>query len=465
MLDIHTLLRRALSDASNLTPQDHDAWLEHDRASYAALLPLLAGVPAQAIEIVIRLLAVTRDARGVEVDRGRKIEEDHLIAGALAGLPPRLAIDGLLELVRRRVNNQRTSGCIRSYVFGSPDLEAWAVTHRAKLRRLVVHALGKRTASSCLRLLGREPGALTPMEQAYLSRHVDRHATDRALARDVFLHLFGALRSTERPRLRAYLEARADLERGRGLPYRTMQGIAGTFHPGTPRRKIFALSVFEKEKRDVGETADMLDDSLVGLIRAHYRTRDEALVPKIRAELERTVERIPRWNARLAVVLDASQSMCGVGQRLYNAMAIAIAVMETAALRVARCDVVTIGQQHERSVWPEPRGATALAPALLEAAGKQPDAILVISDGWENAQQGDTKVVAQALKMIGVCPIVHIVPAFTDRDQLEGRVLSPDWPLFIETGLGGLDRLWLKIRIAADPAGALETLRRAGGAP
>lgn len=461
------LLPRLLSIGPGLSAADHDAWLELDRSTYAAML-LQPIAPREAMAIIVRLLSVTHANRG-PISNAQKREEDALIDAALPNIPAPIAIASFEELITRRVNNQRSSTYLRSFVFGSPELETWAVTYRAPLRRLITHALGRRTAATCARLLELPETYQTKTQKAFLEQQVFRFALDPALVREVFLHVFGRWFLPTAPLLRAYLDARKELSRGRGLPFKTLQGIAGTFHKKSPHALLKQLTPNTKLKRETGEALDAADDSLIGLIRRAYRApvATQPMLTELEAALLAASERLPRWNAHVAVVLDASRSMRGVGHRMYNAMSIAAAIAQLIRLRAQRTELIAVGGRSTPSAsmhatMIEPAGPTALAPAIVDACALGADCVVVITDGYENAGAGDTARVAEALAAIEFAtPIIQLVPAFTEREKLEGLRLSATWPLVQETGLGDapFEALWLRLMALASPEKALAMIQ------
>ncbi|TGO02559.1 hypothetical protein PN36_05955 [Candidatus Thiomargarita nelsonii] len=117
-----------------------------------------------------------------------------------------------------------TWGWIRAYIFGAPQLESWAVSHRRDLRRLVRHALGNPVTLTCLHKFFIENPA--PKTTAYLQRYVLRYGKNAALVRDVFLFLFGKLKQSQFSLLNAYLAARQDIQAGKGLPFKRRLHLA-----------------------------------------------------------------------------------------------------------------------------------------------------------------------------------------------------------------------------------------------
>ncbi len=425
--DTNAILNRLINNDLPLSDAEHDAFLVADRKLYAALLRLPNLSPETLMAIIQRLLAITDiPTAGIS-----KAEEDNLILQCLPHLPVSSVLQGFLNLVKRRVNNQRTSGWIRSYIFASPQLEWWAVNYRRDLRRLVRHALGQQVTLTCLHKFLQD-------DTAYLRRYVLRYAQDKALVRDVFLFLFGKLTTSKFPLLNAYLSARTNIEIGKGLPLKVLQGLRGTFHPQVSLRSLRRLAAKEKIKREIISN----DDSLIGKIRSYYKSGID--LNTVNQAIDQEVARLPKWgNANIYFIVDTSASMQGFGHREYNNLAIAIGLLKV---------FQKLTNKQADNEFPQASGTTCLAPALIEAVKQSPDLIIVISDGYENVEQGDSAMVLKGLKQLGIkIPIFHIIPAFTEREKIVDRLALPECPYFLETGQYGFLSTWLRIRTHMEP--------------
>jgi hypothetical protein len=442
------IIYRLLNGDAQLSDEQHDAFLSKDRQLYAALLRLPNLSAETAMAIIQRLLAVTEMAAGQAVPESLRLQEDRLIVETLPHLPVDTVLAGFLKLVELRVNNQRTSGWIRAYIFGAPQLESWAVNHRRDLRILVRHALGNPVTLTCLhKFVIENPDAKTT---AYLQRYVLRYAKNAALVRDVFLFLFGKLKQSQFSLLNAYLTARQDIQAGKGLPFKVLRGIAGTFHAKISQRRLQRLASRDKVKREVSEE---IDESLVGSIRHYYRSGEQLNAQAIEQEMAR----IPYWDAFVYFIIDASASMRGFGTREYNSIAIATGIFKVFQKRIRQTAHAWVGGSDDEN-FPQPMGTTSIAPTLIEAFQHKPDVIIIISDGYENIEQGDKAAVFAGLEQLGIqIPIVQIIPAFTERDRIENRQLLPT--CFLETGLRGFLSTWLRIRAHLAPD-SIEALLR-----
>jgi sulfur transfer protein SufE len=459
-LNTDTLISQLLKGDAQLSDEQHDAFLTTDRQLYATLLRLPNLLPETAMAIIQRLLAVTETSPGNHVEKTQRLQEDKLIVEILPHLPVATVLQGFSKLVERRVNNQRTSGWIRAYIFGAPQLESWAVTHRRALRKLTRHALGNPVTLTCLHKFAQDEK--DEKTTAYLRHYVLRYAKDNAaLVRDVFLFLFGKLKNSQFTQLSAYLAARQEMEAGKGLPLKVLQGLKGSFHPKFPKRRLRHLASREKTKREVSEEIEEADDSLVGRIRRYYRTAETAQLAQINEAIEQEAARIPDWDAHVYFIMDASDSMRGFGYRQYNNMAIAMGILKVFQKRIRQTQVAWIGAApSDDDAFPQPAGATASAPALLEAVKQKPDVIILISDGYENVEQGDTAAVLAGIEQLGIfMPMLHIIPAFTERDRIEERQPLTGYPAFLETGQRGFLSTWLQMRAHLE-SGAVSTLLR-----
>lgn len=446
-MDLCKLVLRALDVSAPLTEAEHQALIALDRPLYASLLGLEGINPNTSMGIIIQLLATTEGPRSLDA-------EDQLIESSLPQIDPERVLEGFRNLHKKRVNNQRSSGAIRSYLLGSPGISALAVKRRREVAAALRHAMGRRVVSTCLHFLARPKVERTVHEQRYLRRHILRFASDGAPAIELFQFLFGRLEKAQDPQspIGKYLAAKSKLSAGKGLPYKTLRGIASTYHPGAHRHQVARLAASAKVKRDAEEARIENDSSSVGLLRRYYASRNAELLEAAKSQLFSQLDALPSWPVRLGIVLDASLSMRGVGHRLYNSMAIAQSVA-WALQRFAQESFVEHagGLAVEGDAPLEPSGTTRLAPALLAALQKKPDGVVVLTDGYENSQQGDLAAVLQGLEVLNCnIPCVQVTPAFTEREHLDGRQLMPTQVL--ETAQSSLLPLWIRVGSALNEA-------------
>lgn len=441
----HKMLRQqVITGLKPLDAADHDELLRADRRLYAALLALGHLHYEDALSIIRRLLAITDD-QDKPVSFSLKRKEDQLIGRKLGSLPYKKVLESWDALRELKVNNRRTSTCIRSYILGSPDLEKWAANHRRQLARNLQHALGKHRAQNICHFLLREKG-LEPHQKQYLEKELYRFGTDRKVIREVFLFLFGKLKNPSLTSLKEYLNISKVLPEKTTLNIKTLKGLASTYHKQAKLGHLYKASRKEKIKRE--STLELEEDhSLIGKLRQALKSRNMGLHGEAFGLIEEQAKMAPSWDIHLEIILDTSRSMEGYGHRVFNSLAIGLGLTRFMELKVQKTGIQYTGPVENG--LPVAGGATNLAPALLEAMRRKPDAVLLISDGYENLQQGDTADVLEALRSIGVhTPIVQILPAFTRRENLEDRqLLGEAFPCLVETGENGFGPLYLQLQL------------------
>jgi hypothetical protein len=172
-------------------------------------------------------------------------------------------------------------------------------------------------------------------------------------------------------------------------------------------------------------------------------------------------------NQSAAVVLDLSVSAISSGERLYHPAALGLALVGLLEQCLGQVTVFQVGGSsplNGRRI-PRPVGPTDLATAVLEAARTEPQAILIVSDGYENCRQGDVAQVVEGLHRLGMAKVVYqVVPVFTAAENLSKRRLGENVPLLavgheacVDTELGVIEHGARK-RLFPAGAGHGETL-------
>jgi hypothetical protein len=340
------------------------------------------------------------------------------IAPALRSLSDADLVHVLDGLRRRKINGRRARELGLISLLRHERLAELAAQHRLRLVRILKHLLGERTWSSVRRCLA----APSPQGDEFLRRTVLRYASDAQAARDALCFLADARGAFEpsHPALRQSLSARRSIESGEGMPRETLFGIRGTYHRRTPVNVVRRLSAPQRRRGRIdGPQTAAFKEALIS-----DKTLSAGLAPA--AGNGSTVD------LSAAVVLDLSASAASSGERLYHPAALGLALVEFLERRVRRVAVYQVGGSAAldgRRV-PKPLGATDLASAVLEAGRSSPDAILVVTDGYENFRQGDTAQVVEGLARLGLATAVwQIVPVFTAAESLSRRRLGPNIPV------------------------------------
>ncbi|MFP3969372.1 hypothetical protein SMC26_44255 [Actinomadura fulvescens] len=375
----------------------HRAAYTDDPEGYA-LLGLAPGVlPWQRARVLLQLLAASQAGLD-DATRGTLARVARVLTLAL---PPAAVITVLLGLRRLRANHKHTTRTALRFVLEHPEADVIIAARRPALVDCFEHALGKATARGCARRIGDgDTGS------DYLRRRLLRFLTAP---------------HTAMPRVRALYGAGEHARHGVVLPYEPVLAL----DPGRERSPVVTAT----NRGDIAAT-------LVHLYRgghahsshAHGSQADDPHADDLRVALGRYVAAataaLPRFDGTVALVLDASASMRGYGEREWAVLSQAAALRMVLARVCARLEVVEVGG-HEHA----PAGATDLATGVLDALTAAPDLVAVISDGYENLFPGDLARVAATLPRAGVTtPVVFCHAQFTGADDLTLRRPAPALP-------------------------------------
>jgi hypothetical protein len=422
----------------------HAQLLEFDRDLYAILL-LIPGISDRARQHGIRaLLGAPRIGAGLLDAEGERA----VIEAMVAGLPAQRMLKlfaGLADKQGDRVNNARTRKLILRTLLSSPRLELWSVKYRSKLRDALVHAWGRKTASFLRRVLSTPIAQISVEEQQALARHIGKYAGRNArIARECVGFVLGASLEPTLPLLVAFEAAKRDLAAGAKLPLEVLEGIRSSYHPQVDRGTLLSVgkgSLTKTQRRQVQRAAnearvevamDPRDYAAVDLyVYAYAMGMNDDIAAALVAHGQRAAAEFPARYQRVGVLVDASASMAGHATQALRPMAVALALRDMLqavgeAHRTIYCGGEFRAEDHARLSSPRahgfaglcrPAGETSLAEGLLELLdvdeAQRPEAVFVISDGYENAPAGRFAEVVAALQPMGIeIPIYHLCPVF-----------------------------------------------------
>ncbi|MEU7277580.1 hypothetical protein AB0A69_02110 [Streptomyces sp. NPDC045431] len=372
------------------------------RPLYAATLALDINDHNAAL-IVEALLRTAAEAGGAEAKR----TEGRLIAARLATLPPPRVYRLFRALRAARVNNRRTRALIRDWLAARPDPAYDAVKYRTGMKTAARHAHAPLPGDEVGRFLFASRGHLG-YDHALLDAHhraqyeqaavyklpftvAEGFAARHGIPREVFLERI-APRMTRLERLRTQ---------------RTGPAADLTAMPLT-RLALYALSLGVEER--VARRAE-----LTGALRAAAR---RAAGPYAGT-----------WG-RVAAVLDDSYSASGSGEKRRRPLAVALGchfLLE--ALATAYTPLWTSGGTDALLV--RPWGPTPLGTRILDALEAEPQRLVIVSDGWDNAPPGLAGEVLRVwrtrLDPERRTSVVHLNPVY-DADGFDVRRLAPSVP-------------------------------------
>ncbi|MFI0450071.1 hypothetical protein [Actinomadura sp. 6N118] len=383
----------------------HRAAYTDDPEGYA-LLGLAPGVlPWQRARVLLQLLAASQAGLD-DTTRGTLARVARVLTLAL---PPAAVITVLLGLRRLRANHKHTTRAALRFVLEHPEADILIAARRPALVDCFEHALGKATARGCARRI--DDG---DTGSDYLRRRLLRFLTAPQAAMPRVRALYGIDAQGER----------GDGERGDGEHSAGERGDGQRGSPAVvlPYEPVLALDPVRERSPVV--TATNRGDIAATLVHLYRGGPADDLHTALGRYVAAATAALPRFDGTVAVVLDASASMRGYGDREWAVLSQAAALRMVLARICARLEVVEVGGS-ERA----PAGATDLATGVLDALTATPDLVAVISDGYENLFPGDLARVAATLPRAGVTtPVVFCQAQFTGADDLTLRRPAPALP-------------------------------------
>lgn len=396
----------------------------------------------------------------------RSQTERRQIVDQLRKLPVKELLNVLEGLRLRRLNGRRVRELGLATLVGHAQFAELTANHRLRMVRIFKHLLGERTWSSVRRPLE----VVSPEGDQFLHRNLLRFAVDVDVAREALCFLAGLGFDQPKPKrkpwivapwlkqpehqhvsftnesLRRSVAARRDLTAGRGMPRETLSGIRGTFHREVSVKLIRELSASATRRERV-------DGPLTAALKEALTSSEvislDTLVSRVSEE-----RRLPEVDARTAVVLDLSGSTVSSGERLYHPAALGLALVGLLQRFVSDLEVFQVGGSvilNGRGI-PRPQGATDLATAVLEAARTEPEAILIVTDGFENFRQGDVAQVVAGMRRLGLTTTVEqVTPVIATAEDLSRRLLSDAVPVVPVEHEAGVGELGARLLLAGQP--------------
>ena len=442
----------------------HDALLTVSRDLYTALLAL-PGLTDRSMQMGMKkLLSTARN--GVPAEFLAPGQERAMLYHLIQALPPHRMlkmIEGLRvgseELGLKKANNARTRKLILRTLLSSPRLQLWSVKYGTKMRAALTHAWGQRLTSIIGAILRRDGRQWKTKEKAILAKNVQRYSgPDKAfrMACECVRFILGGRDRLTLPLFRAFEAAKVDLSNGAKLPMEVLEGLRSTYHPEADKDEVLKLvakkgSLTTGQKMAVQKRAKAADvnvqmdptkyDAVRLYLYAFEMGADEKILVALEQKARKAAAAFPARYGDVGILLDASASMAGDKTQPLRPMAVALAMRdmlrhtasETTICRTIHPEkgMTVIGSQVDD--WGpgqliRPMGDTALADGLIEILSEDPapEAVFVISDGYENAPAGRFAEVMVQVREIGITtPVYHLNPVSAAEAQ-GVRELAPN---------------------------------------
>jgi len=343
----------------------------------------------------------------------------------------------------KKVNNARTRKIILQFIFNRDinSLESMAIKYKKKLRELVTHAIG--TIDVTKMLNGYREGI-----EIY-DRYIGRW---NQAALNVVKHLFDLYTPGASTKLDAYYHAReaakiGDVDRftvlASRLPFEVAMGFRNSYKLDVPIADLMKLTQMTDRQKVQSQSAakrvgakievDYTKQDIYDLFKLFYQqvfSGEGDNLDKIAEAIHgKTEEKQDIDFGESVVVMDASRSMEGSEKRPLHPFLTAMCAAWTLKNVVK---VIYVGGRFMRTGCdelkrlPVPSGPSPLWRGLLEAAILNPETIIVISDGYENAIKGMFNQVYEHFTDQGFkFNLVHINPVFA-AEVKGARRLVPD---------------------------------------
>lgn len=404
----------------------HQNLFSIDRGIYGAALLLKGTTDYTTILGIVNLLSNNySDGRSVLPLEKETQLINHLVARLSNSSVPRM-FKTFLELKKKRVNNKRTRTLILSAILNSPKLEFWSIKYRHKICKSLEHAWGTRRTGIVRRILTKNTH--TAKETAILHDMIDKHIEgDDAASTYVYncvSFVLGDTDNKELPLFKAYNEAKEDLSLGEKLPREVLEGIRSKYHPTVSPSKVLELTkrnLTSKEKMKVQRKAkerkvdvefDPTKQDVVSLyVHALETGMTEEIENALKDKAASSAANIPVKFNRVGVLVDASNSSYGSDTQKYRPLAVTLATRDMLEAANEETIVEYTGGHEDNKGLVHPEGSTNLAKGLVKLVQQEPEAVFIITDGYENAPAGRVNEVVTTLKKMGKdLPIYQISP-------------------------------------------------------
>lgn len=365
------------------------------------------------------------------------------VAGRMARNAPHRMLNAFGEYKEQRINNARTRKLILRTLLNSHRLELWSLKYRRKMRDAITHALGRRRASIVRSIMSKE--RRLSKENLILDDFLIRHLDDKSRGLktlECVAFILGANRPWTLPLFSAFEASKTDLEAGEKLPPEILEGIRSRFFPDIPHGTVLEITKKEgmtsRQKMQVQASAERtnvevefdpttINDPVALYIYAYERGMTDAIRLRLLDLADKAARSLLVDFESVVVVLDASASMFGDKTQKLRPIASACAIRDVLCAKAKSADTFVSGGYAKDGLI-RPSGETDLATTLVKALKADPDAVFIVTDGYENAPAGRVAEVLSAVRAMGIStPVYQLNPVFAAESRAV-RSLSNDIP-------------------------------------
>jgi hypothetical protein len=357
-------------------------------------------------------------------------QENKILVWLTERIPPHRLLNLYAALRRKKVNNSRTRKLILRSILGSQKIEF-------------------KTSGSLKRILRKT--AFYQKEAGMVHKAIGRYS-DHPEINQIVSFILGNEVNLTVPLLKAYTAAKEDLEAGKSLPYEILEGIRSRYHKDIPNKNILEMTKgnltsaqkinMQRKSREQDVVVDFDPnryDSVKLYVYAFEEGVDEGIEKALEKKAEKAANMLPMTYGKVSIIVDNSESMRGDKTQAMRPMACALATKDMLMASSDHSKTIYTSPSGKDGILAYPKGGTDLGAALIEALKWEPEAVFMLTDGYENAPSGRVNEIMSALKKMGNnTPIYQMSPVMAAESQ-GVRTLSPDisaMPLSKPTSVG-----------------------------
>jgi hypothetical protein len=400
----------------------HNSLFVSERSLYAAAL-MLPGMNDYSKQLgVARLLLNKRVGEHILTD----VQERVIIEKMIADLPVHRMLNLYGMLREQRINNARTRKIILRSLLNARNLPLWSVRYRRKLGVALEHAWGKRMTGILRSILSKSER--NAQEAKILNSNITKYLTKKSKANQVFECIGFVLGNREGltvPILKAFVDAKTDIFKGKKLPYEVLEGIRGRYF----KDELTSADILELTKANLTSTQKMtlqnktkesavevaFDPMKQNAVKLYIYAYNQGMSHDVRTALNKkakeAAEKLPLSFNHIGILMDGSESMRGNIKQPLRPIATACATRDVLMAASELSTIHYAGGVADDNGLVQVEGDTTLASGLIELLEKGVEAIFIITDGYENAPAGRVGEVIQLARQIGIeMPIFQVSP-------------------------------------------------------
>jgi hypothetical protein len=348
-----------------------------------ALSSLDAGIPRDDVLPWVLLTLLERPRTHLPPADRAVIER--VVRVLLVLVPGPAVLTVFLALRHLRANHRHARRAVAGWLLDHPVAEALVAGRRPAVADCLEHAVGLDTVRGWARALGRG-------ERTEVLRHLARFSTSPDRAARIVEAAFRT-----------------------GAPPLPVPAGAAWELAHVPARALFDAAPVQPKT----VTATNRGDLAATLVHVYRGGAAPQLLDACVRLADEAARALGPLHLAVALVLDASLSTRGYGEREYAGISQSVALKMVLERCCDRLAVVQVGGAGDP---PAPEGPTDLAVAVLDALASAPDVVLVVSDGYENHHGGDLARLVAALPGAGCAtPVLFCHSKFTAKDALDLR--------------------------------------------